>query len=392
MIAPILLVTVGSLGLAPAATYYAALRPSDRPALFGTLQVLAILQAAILVPVGYLVLPLVLRRFDESVLTTGQWFLWTIPLGLSTLYSVAVLTGAYKINSVNLLNAIMPVGYLSATLFLAGMHALTVKNIALFQILMNLVVTIVAAVCIIRMRLGHLRAERRFARTLFSYGSKSHLGSLGQTLNLRFDQAILAGFLSARDVGLYVVAVNSISPLQAVSQAGRAVFVARVVEIVKTGRDRRSIAAMYRQFAVALGAASILLGLALPLAIPAIFGNTFRDSVPSAYLLLVAGVGYSLKDVLSAILQGLEDPWQSSRAELIGLLVTVTGLAVCVPAFGILGAALVSLLSYFTSLLVQLRALSRRHSIRPSEMLILRRADIDRAARPIFSRLSTMWR
>ena len=73
--------------------------------------------------------------------------------------------------------------------------------------------------------------------------------------------------------------------------------------------------------------------------------------------MLVLGSAFSgFNLTLQAGLQGLGRPWDVLTAELSGLAVTVPALALLLPAYGIMGAAVASLLSYLTvSLFMLLR-------------------------------------
>lgn len=386
-ILPAFLVVIGSFGMGPAIIYFAASRETGAARLFGTGQWIALLQSFVLVPLGYLALPLFLRHYDQALLATARLYLVTVPLGLSALYSVSLLTGGLHVSSVNALNAVIPVGYVIGIAVMLSTHRLGVRQVVLLQLGLNVIVTVAGLLVVALHNDVSLNLDRQLARAMLRYGSKSQLGTVSQTLNLRLDQALIAGWLPARDLGLYVAAVNSVSLLQAVSQAGRMIFTPRVVRIADSDTKAATIAHMYRQYLVVLLAAGGLLAVVLPVAIPLVFGQAFVGAILPAYILLLAGVVYAGKEVLSAVLRGLNDPWQASSAEIIALAVTVPGLVLLVPSLGINGAAMGSLLAYIASLVVLERALRRGHQCPGRDLFMLGWADMRDAAGPGWARV-----
>jgi O-antigen/teichoic acid export membrane protein len=96
--------------------------------------------------------------------------------------------------------------------------------------------------------------------------------------------------------------------------------------------------------------ALLLFGLA-QVFIPLIFGHTFGASIASGRILSVAGIPLGVGNVLGDIIRGTGRPGYVATAEFLGLIVTVVGLWLFLPRFGILAASWVSLFSYTTVLL-----------------------------------------
>lgn len=381
MVVPTFVTVIGSFGVGPATTYVAA-GGSELRRLHATSQAIALVQTLLFVPVGYLVLPLALDRYGEAILDVARWYLWTIPLGLSTAYSVAFLVGRMRIRAANSLQLIIPSGYLLAVCGLGSVGQLTVQKVVVVHLTLNTAVAVTAGVAAFRAAGGRARPSALVARTLMTFGGKSHLGNLSQSLNLRLDNAVLALWLPARAVGLYVVAVNSVSVLNAIAQAARMIFMPRVVRLRAQSDEMSPATAMYRQYIIVLIAVGALLAIGLPVLLPLVFGRAYAAAVPTALVLLVASAVYAAKDTLSVILQAMNEPWQASKAELYALIVTVLGLPLLVTGFGILGAAVTSAFAYSISTLFLLRTLSRRHLIAPSSFVRLRGSDVRRLLRP----------
>ena len=96
-------------------------------------------------------------------------------------------------------------------------------------------------------------------------------------------------------------------------------------------------------------AATLPLLIFTPMLLGLFFGESFRTVANVARVLLVAAVFLSVNRSLEASLQGSARPLDAGIAEFIALGATVAGLAVLLPALGLLGAALTSLMAYGVS-------------------------------------------
>jgi O-antigen/teichoic acid export membrane protein len=97
---------------------------------------------------------------------------------------------------------------------------------------------------------------------------------------------------------------------------------------------------------------SIVLCIAMDPLIETVFGRFFVGAIPSARVLSLAAVMISLARVFHGLLKGIGRPLDAARSEGGALLVTAAGLAVLLPPFGIMGAAITSLLAYTTSVII----------------------------------------
>jgi O-antigen/teichoic acid export membrane protein len=125
---------------------------------------------------------------------------------------------------------------------------------------------------------------------------------------------------------------------------------------------------------------NVLMGLGFllisPLAVSIVFGASFAPAIPATMVLVVAAVCLGMNQFLEEAVRGLGRPGLATVAELCGFAVTAVGLAVLLPRFGILGAALASLLSYTTVLIMLVVILHRRLGLRPRDLLLPRPADV----------------
>jgi O-antigen/teichoic acid export membrane protein len=199
-----------------------------------------------------------------------------------------------------------------------------------------------------------LSFDRQRMRVAAAFGAKSWLSQVAGTANIRFDQVLMAGLVSSRELGLYAIAVTVASVTQGLILAVSAALFPRVAE-----GDGVLAARSCRVTVCIVGAVGAGLAAVSPAMIPFVFGAEFDDAVPMVIVLLVASIPLAATVVLAAALVAMNQPGAAMRAELVALAVTIPALVAFVPATGGLGAAVISLIAYSLRLLVQLRSAAR---------------------------------
>ena len=199
-----------------------------------------------------------------------------------------------------------------------------------------------------------LSFDRRRARAAAGFGAKGWLSQVAGTANNRLDQALMAGLVSSRQLGLYAVAVTVASITHGLILAVSAALFPRVAE-----GDREIAARSCRVTICSVLVVSAVLAVLSPAMIPFVFGAEFGDAVPMVIVLLAASVPLAAAVVLAAALVATNEPGAAMRAELVALAVTIPALVVFVPGGGGLSAAIISLIAYSLRLAVQLHSTCR---------------------------------
>lgn len=213
-------------------------------------------------------------------------------------------------------------------------------------------------------------------RPLFSYGLRAMPGSAGMLLNNRLDQLIIAPMVGLGDLGLYAVATGtSFAPAVLPLSMATSAF-ATVSQDAHRGREA-SAATAIRHGILVSALAAVGLALVAPLVVPLVYGSAFVGAVTPTIILLGGSVAMGGQLVAGQCANALGRPGYSSTGEVTGLVVTVVGLVIFVPQYGITGAAVVSLAAYVTRLAVTL--------------ILLRREGVKHVA-PGFDDLAWLWR
>jgi O-antigen/teichoic acid export membrane protein len=105
----------------------------------------------------------------------------------------------------------------------------------------------------------------------------------------------------------------------------------------------------------------------MPVALPLLYGDTFRDAVVPLLILLPGTAALSYSATASQTLMSIGRPGANTIAELVGFSVTIPGLIIAIPIAGIQGAAAVSTTAYITRAVAQTVVLKQAGvgSVRP---------------------------
>lgn len=197
---------------------------------------------------------------------------------------------------------------------------------------------------------------------LFRYGLKATPGFVGTFLNNRLDQLIIAPMVGLGDLGLYAVAAGTSFTPAVLAMSMAAGAFATVEKDADRGRQASAATAIRRGILVSAIAAA---GLALvaPIVVPLLYGSAFAGAVGPTVILLGGSVAWGGQLVATQCANALGRPSYASIGEVTGVLLTVVGLVIFVPPYGITGAAVVSLAAYVVRLAVTL-ALLRREGVK----------------------------
>ncbi|MGH9789424.1 MAG: oligosaccharide flippase family protein [Candidatus Acidiferrales bacterium] len=347
---PMALASLGSFGISQAVVFHAAQQPQRRSSLFTGSLVIAVVQSLVLVGAGYLLLPYFFAQDRTHVLDLARLFLLFVPLSFFSTYLLNLLNGAMCMAHYNFSRVFQAAWYAAILVALFLLRQASLDAIVSWQ-LAGYAATGLLNAYLVR-KLLHVRWEweTSILRPVLSYGAKTHLGSLTYYLNQRLDQLVMSLWLPPEALGQYVVAVALAAPLTILPGAIGIVTLPAAAREKPAGAEaviRRSL----RTVVVLLVAGAALLFVLVPYLLPLLFGQAFVLAVPACRVLVIAMVPLGLSQVLYESLRGLNHPLAPAYAEGLGNVVTVALLALLLPRFGFLGAALASLGAYTASFL-----------------------------------------
>lgn len=341
---PTCIATIAMLGQPEALVYFSARNPEKAGQYLGSAMSLTLLSSIPFMAAGFIFMPLLLSAQQEHIIVAARWYLIVVPLFALVGIPYHPLRGRQDFMYWNALRPLPNLGWLvvlcvASVLMVAKPEFLTKVYLVLLSILFIPVIIIVS-----KRIPGPYKPQPTLWRSLTAFGLPSAASSLPQMLNQRLDQMLIATLLPPHSLGLYAVSVawgNIISPL--LNAVGVVTF-PRIAGEQNIGRKAEVLAQTTRLaifFSLLLGCFLLII---TPWVLPLVFGEKFKEAVPVALIMVLAGVFFGINMVLEEGLRGLGCPKAILFAQVLGVLLNIIGLIIMLPKFGIIGAAMASLL------------------------------------------------
>lgn len=353
---PAVLGGMAALGMPQATTYASIRRPNQIGKIVGTALAISATSGGVLAAVGYLIAPLITNSPDAL---TGLRIVFL----MSPFYLVpGVWTGALQAldnQRWNRARLIQPLIYFPTILVLVLVDGLTLTS-AVAVYVGSIVFQLLTVAALSRKKIpGLSMPDRSTARWLLGYGVRAVAERAPWIVNARLDQMVLSVTVPAAALGNYAAAVSLTlvaSPLA--SAFGHVGFPAVANSTTRSERLRIQRVSILGCF---LSATLVLAPIAAvsPLLIPTLFGPDFNDAVTPFIILAPSTVLFVTNRVMGDLLKGLGRPGVSAIAEWMASVTTLVFLLLLVPTFGIIGAAVTSMIAYSTTTLFMLWGLRR---------------------------------
>jgi O-antigen/teichoic acid export membrane protein len=330
---------------------------------------IALVQSAVLVAIGLVLVPIVLAKQEASVVRDCLIFLASVPTSLVALYLGSVLNGTHRFVAFNVLRATVFVGNAAGLVALAIASELTVTSAVCAYLASQVVTVLIAAILVLPSTGRPSRPERLLTREMLAYGWRSQLSTISNLLNERVDQLVISIVLAPASLGLYVVAWTMTSLSSIIGYSVTFAALPRVAQ-AESAQERRARAHRYVFLTFAATAAvTIPVLLLAPEILRIVFGSDFVKATGVTRVLLVASIALGTGRVLEAVLKGVNRPLHAGLAEGAGLIVTAAGLAALLPTLGLMGAAITSLAAYSVTACVALNLANRALGTTGAELL-----------------------
>jgi O-antigen/teichoic acid export membrane protein len=370
MLWPGIIAELGIIGLSDALLFRAATRAADPRELFGATAILTFALSLVLIAIGLVALPYALADETADARLIGLVYLCAyLPTYLAALFLATIFQGHLDMMTWNAVRVLVPIGYLVAIMVAVALGYSSVAGFAAANIAAHVIS--VAAGLLFVARAGWIGFSARWQTIwgLLVYGVKVHVGEVLNTLRQRLDQALVALYLPAHDLGIYVVALTVANGSQIlITTIANVAFPKITSQGTYDGRVLVLGRYLRLSIAVALATCAGLYAVSAWL-VPLLFGQPFAPSVPVVFILLLAMVPLAAKYMFSQGLKAFDRPLAISRAEFAGLVVAAVALLVLLPRFGIAGAAWSLVLAQVTSAAVMGFTLHHHIHIHISELL-----------------------
>jgi O-antigen/teichoic acid export membrane protein len=303
----------------------------------------------------FIAAPSLLRKAFPILPESLRLFGCFIPLSLWAGLWMAVYQGRGDFGTWNLARLIQSAGYTAWVAVALLLGVATVPVVLWSQVVLALFVLALLGLRMRERSVGCVRGAVPTGR-LFRYGLAVYASGIFYMLNQQLDQLLLSLWVPPQELGQYALAASlSGIMLLAPTAMGPVVF-SHLARSGFEGGRRHALRA------IALCGALLLLGgvlitLLAPLLVRLAYGAAFAPAGRVLRVLAPAAALLGLGNLLSDVLRGSGKPLVPTYAMLMGLLVTIPGLLIAVPRWGIWGAAWVSLIAYGVMLAAQAKGL-----------------------------------
>jgi O-antigen/teichoic acid export membrane protein len=233
------------------------------------------------------------------------------------------------------------------------------------------------------------RLDLQVFRRMLGYGARVHLGWLFQVGNARLDVIILQFFVPLASVGHYFIAQIVAELVIVIAIAFQGSVLPLVARHEADGDDETTTTAVLHH-AILSAVAVLVNAVAGSLLILYAFGPGFRQALLPMLIILPGMWFQGTGGVVTGVLRGRGRPGLSSVVAGIALVVTIALDLALIPPFGVVGAAVASLVTYTVFGSVSLVALSRVTGISIRTLVVPTRADLalyPRAIRGVLAQL-----
>jgi O-antigen/teichoic acid export membrane protein len=348
---PTLAGALATLGLPHAITYAAGARwaSAQRLARFG---MLFSLWVGLPMAVAYFaVAPLLLKEAFPVLPGSLRLFACFIPLSLWAGLWMALYQGKGDFATWNIAKLIRSAGY---TLWIGAALLFGIASVPI--VLWSQVVLVVLTLTLLVIRLPRLHADDAGdvlpKAKLFRYGMAIYASGIFYMLNQQLDQLLLSLWVPAQDLGQYASAASLSGILLLVPSTMGPVAFSRLARSGADGGRRHALKAIALCGAF-LFPATLLITLVAPWLVRLVYGAAFAPAGQVLRVLAPAAALLGLGNLFSDVLRGSGKPLVPTFAMAAGLLVTIPGLIIALPRWGIWGAAWISLIAYGLVLAVQ---------------------------------------
>jgi O-antigen/teichoic acid export membrane protein len=340
MLWPGLVAELGCLALSDALLYRLASNAAAPRVLFATIMAMAVGLCAVLIPIGFLILPFAMEGHAPDVVAAAWWYMALyLPTYFASLFVANMFQGRLEIVAWNVVRATVPTLYLAGIVVLGLSIAGEAPEFAAANVFAMLASAALGIALLARRGWFGLRPDAGEAKALAVYGAKAHASEILHSLRQKLDQAVVAKLMTASDLGIYAVALTVANgPLILVQTISNIAF--PKISAQPTHDGKVLVFGRYLRLALAMVVAiNIVLWVVNPWVIPLLFGQGFAPAVLIADVCLLGLVPYAAKVMFAAALKASDRALVIPRAELWGLAVVAPALFFLVPHYGLIGAA-----------------------------------------------------
>ncbi|MEL6720300.1 MAG: oligosaccharide flippase family protein, partial [Bacteroidota bacterium] len=206
------------LGVESAIVVKISEKHEDADRVLGSAFLLGSIQSVLGIVVGLVITNHLLSAQSQEVVRYAMIFLLSIPLLIASQYSLSTLQALLRFRVLNYLKLAFPIFYTTSVVGLFLGDIISFKYILITNLIIQslIVVTGISYLYLINVK---PKFQTYFIKPLLTLGMRVWIGSVAQGFNQKLDQTFIANAMTARSLGLYVVAVSFSSLSSGISYA-----------------------------------------------------------------------------------------------------------------------------------------------------------------------------
>ncbi|MFF3247490.1 lipopolysaccharide biosynthesis protein [Streptomyces sp. NPDC002870] len=305
----------------------------------------------------------------ETLNLPGQFLVMvaclSVPFGIASNYAgnIALLRGR-----VHLANWSMLAGSLAQCAAVAALAAGERLSVVAALIVWVATGSVPLVVLIADGATARLRRDLKLARTTVFTGARYHLGPASVFLLMNADIYLLSAYAGAREVGIYSLAVGLAGYSRVLADVVSQVMLKR--QFASSDTESADVTVRITRYAILLALASALvLTLAAPVLVSAVYGAAYSDAVPLVMLLAPGVMALGASRLPSAYLLRMRRAKLVVLPSVIALAVNIALNLLLIPVWGAAGCALASSIAYLLLAALQTRLFTKMTGIQARNLL-----------------------
>jgi len=311
--------------------------------------------------VYWYICPWILHRQFGDETWIPRLFSLFIPLSLYTGLLLPIYQGVGAFRKWNIARLFRSGGWTVAVVVFGTTTALTIVNLLVAQLIILGILGGFLAFYLRDLRGGLPEQSNTSISPIMKYGLAIYLSGLAYTINQQLDQLLLSLWVDPSELGQYAAAA---------ALSGVLLLIPSIVGPIAFSKIARASHDLSDQRRQIRGALMFTLTLLLPAGLGAmilapritlfLYGTSYMVAGQLLRVLAPSAMFLGSAIALSDILRGTGKPMYATYGAILGAAITVGGLLLALPRFGIWGAAWVSLVAYAAMMLVQCVLLWKR--------------------------------
>lgn len=375
LVYPSLFMTVGSLGIRQATTYYLGKNIFSESEIKTAITQIWMISTVVSVVVCFFLMTQLSRSGDNLLLVIIA--LVPIPFSLFNTYNSGIFLGKNEIGIFNRINWIPTL----ITLLLTFLF-LVVFSFDIVGYLLALVGGPIFIFCVLLVKNKFIEAfsvtyNWIIIKKMLNLGLIYAFSLFIINLNYRVDIILIDNLSTAYETGIYSKGATVTQYLWQIPMLLSTIVFARSAVSKNDKLFSVRVAQLLRLSFLLIGVGSLLLFIFSELIIVGMFGENFRGSIKVLEYLLPGVILLTIFKVMNTDLAGKGKPYVAIKGMLPALLINVALNVLWIPEYGAQGAALASTMSYSFAAILFLYFYSKEVELSITEILFYKKADFE---------------